>query len=189
MRRGLLIAAFLLAAMTPVFAQPAAENEQDEQNAYLYQWTDDGGVVHVTDGLGKVPARFQSKARRLEAAPEAGAAPSQPAQQGVSSSPDNRQEQRESEQKALWQRRMQEAKSRIAAATQHYQEIEQRRTALLGPWGTPAYAPPQVRLEAERAAEEMQRVQREIDDARHEAEVIIPEEARKAGVPPGWLRE
>jgi hypothetical protein len=35
----------------------------------------------------------------------------------------------------------------------------------------------------------MKQVQKEKDDARNEVEVVIPEAARKAGVPPGWLRE
>jgi hypothetical protein len=35
----------------------------------------------------------------------------------------------------------------------------------------------------------MKGVQSEIDAARNDLDVVIPEEARKAGVPPGWLRE
>jgi chromosome segregation ATPase len=89
----------------------------------------------------------------------------------------------------MWQRRVGAAKQRLAAAEQHYRELENRRTTLLGQWGTPAYAPPEARSEAERLAQEMRSVQKEIDDARNEVEVAIPEEARKAGVPPGWLRE
>jgi hypothetical protein len=81
------------------------------------------------------------------------------------------------------------AKQRLAAAEQRYRELEQKRTALLGQWGTPAYAPPEARIEAERLAREMQNVQKAIDDARNQIEVVIPEEARKADVPPGWLRE
>jgi hypothetical protein len=89
----------------------------------------------------------------------------------------------------MWQRRVSMAKQRLAAAKQRYQELDQKRTSLLGQWGTPAYAPPEARIEAQRLAQEMDSVQKEIDDARNEVEVVIPEEARKAGVPPGWLRE
>jgi hypothetical protein len=35
----------------------------------------------------------------------------------------------------------------------------------------------------------MKQVQKEIDDTRNRINVVIPEEARKAGIPPGWLRE
>ena len=44
-------------------------------------------------------------------------------------------------------------------------------------------------MKAQKIEEEMQQVQREIDSARNEVENVIPEQARKAGVPPGWLRE
>jgi hypothetical protein len=36
---------------------------------------------------------------------------------------------------------------------------------------------------------DMQRTRREIDDIKNEINTVIPDEARKAGVPPGWLRE
>ncbi len=35
----------------------------------------------------------------------------------------------------------------------------------------------------------MNNVQSEIEQAKHMLNEVIPEEARKAGVPPGWLRE
>ena len=31
--------------------------------------------------------------------------------------------------------------------------------------------------------------QKRIDEARNMLNVVIPEEARKAGIPPGWLRD
>jgi hypothetical protein len=186
MRSGLLIAVFLLVSVLPVLAQTGGG---EEKQSYIYEWTDGKGVVHLTDSLDKVPKPYRPHARRLEAAPEEGAAANQPRQQGASSPAGNAEEQREAQQKALWQRRVSAAKQRLATAEQHYREIDQRRTYLLGQWGTPAYAPPEARIEAERLAEEMRSVQKEIDDARNEVEVEIPEEARKAGAPPGWLRE
>jgi hypothetical protein len=174
----------------PVFAQTGGNaGGVEEKQTYIYQWTDSQGVVHITDGLGKVPKQYRHDARRLEAVPEEGGAPNRPVEQGVSSPAGNGEEQREAQQKAMWRQRMSEAKQRLAAAEQRYRETDQRRTAMLGQWGTPAYAPPEVRIEAERLAGEMQTIQQEIDDARNQVEVVIPEEARKAGVPPGWLRE
>jgi hypothetical protein len=187
MRSGLFIAVFLVViSVLPTPAQTAGSAE--ETQSYLYEWTDGKGVVHITDSLGKIPEQYRSNARRLGTFPEEGAAPNRP-QQGISSPAGNAEDQREAQQKAQWQRRMSDAKQRLAAAEQRYRELEQRRTALLGQWGTPAYAPPAARIEAERLSGEMQGVQKEIDNARNEVEVVIPEEARKAGVPPGWLRE
>lgn len=185
MRSGLVIAVFLFLFMPALPAQTAGSAEQSD----LYQWTDSKGVVHITDSLDKVPAPYRPKARRLEAAPEEGTAPVRPRQQGAAPSAGSAEEQLEAQQKAQWQQRMSGAKQRLAGAEQRYRDLEQKRTALLGQWGTPAYAPPAARIEAERLSEEMRGVQQEIDDARNEVEVGIPEEARKAGVPPGWLRE
>lgn len=190
MRLGLLIAVLILASALTAPAQTGGSaGDVEEKKSYIYQWTDGKGVVHITDGLDKVPEPYRPHARRLEAAPEEGAAQKQPGQQGVSSPTGNGGEQREAQQKAMWRQRMSDAKQRLAAAEQRYREIDQRRTYLLGQWGTPVYAPPEARIEAERLAREMQIVQKEIDDARNQLEVAIPEEARKAGVPPGWLRE
>jgi len=190
MRVGLLIAVFLLASALPAAAQTSGgAGGGEEKQSYIYEWTDGAGVVHLTDSLDKVPKPYRPQARRLEAAPEERVAPNQPRQQGASSPAGNAEEQREAQQKAMWQQRVGAAKQRQAAAERHYRELEQRRTYLLGQWGTPAYAPPGARIEAERLAQEMQSVQKEIDDARNEVEVVIPEEARKAGAPPGWLRE
>ena len=190
MRWGLLIAFFLLASALSAPAQTSGgAGGGEEKQSYIYEWTDGAGVVHLADSLDKVPKPYRPHARRLEAAPGEGAAPNQPRQQGAFSPAGNAEEQSETQQKALWQRRVNAAQQRLAAAEQHYRELEHRRTALLGQWGTPAYAPPAARSEAERIAQELQSIQKEIDDARNEVEVAIPEEARKAGVPPGWLRE
>ncbi|HET7318822.1 MAG TPA: DUF4124 domain-containing protein [Nitrospirota bacterium] len=186
MRSGLLIAVFLIMSALPAPAQTAGN--ADEKQSYLYEWTDGKGVVHITDSLGKVPEQYRTNARRLETSPEEGATPNRP-QQGTISPSGNTEDQREAQQKAQWQRRMIDAKQRLAAAEQRYRELEQRRATLLGQWGTPAYAPPAARIEAEKLEGDMQNVQKEIDNARNEVEVVIPEEARKAGVPPGWLRE
>ena len=192
MHQVLLIAVFLFMFMPalPVPAQTGGSaGSVEEQKSYIYQWTDGTGVVHITDSLDKVPKPYQSNARRLEAAPEEGAAPDRSRQQGTAPSAGSAEEEHEARQKALWQQRLSGAKQRLAGAEQRYRELEQRRTALLGQWGTPAYAPPAARIEAERLSEEMKGVQKEIDNARNEVEVVIPEEARKAGVPPWWLRE
>jgi hypothetical protein len=192
MRQVFLIAVFLFLSVSalPAPAQTAGSaGDAGEKQSYLYEWTDGKGVVHITDSLDKVPEQYRPNARRLEAAPEEGAAPDRPRQQGTAPSAGSAEEEHEARQKALWQQRLSGAKQRLAGAEQRYRELEQRRTALLGQWGTPAYAPPSARIEAERLSEEMKGVQKEIDNARNEIEVVIPEEARKAGVPPGWLRE
>jgi hypothetical protein len=38
-------------------------------------------------------------------------------------------------------------------------------------------------------ATELSSAQQEVDRARNMVNTVIPDEARRAGVPPGWLRE
>ncbi len=196
MRTGLLIAASLLIAALSAYAQPgdrAGEQKQEqsqgqkEKKSYLYQWTDDKGVAHITDELGKVPKKYRDKALQLESPAEGGAA--QGRTERAAPSDYTREEQREAAQKAYWQQRMKEAKQRLADAEQRYRELEQKRNDLLGRWGGVASGRLQEREEAERIRQEMQQVQHEIDEARNQVEVVIPDEARKAGAEPGWLRE
>jgi hypothetical protein len=55
--------------------------------------------------------------------------------------------------------------------------------------GASTYAAPAYRTRAAELEEEMKEVQKDIDEALNMINVVIPDEARKAGVPPGWLRE
>jgi chromosome segregation ATPase len=186
----------LLVSTPAVFAQDSGqagsqeEKKPEEKKSYLYQWTDSTGGVHITDGLDKVPQEFRAGAQRLESASGEGAAEDRSGRLH-SSEPagPSRQEKIEESQKAEWQQRVNTAKQRLADAEKRYHDLEQKRATMLGPWGVRANAPAGVRLEMEQLDKEMQRVQREINEARNEVEVVIPEAARKAGVPPGWLRE
>jgi hypothetical protein len=179
-----------LAAIGPVSAQPGqqAGGDQDLQKNYLYEWTDDSGVVHITDGLGKVPKKYREKARKLEepkAEEEVGGGQPREATAPAGESGDSGDQNAKHE----WQKRMQNAKKRLAAAKLHYLMLKQQREMLLAKYGSPVYAPAADRIDAERIEDQMKEAQKEIDDARNEVEVVIPEEARKAGVPPGWLRD
>jgi hypothetical protein len=186
----------LLVSAPVVFAQDAGqaggqeEKKPAEQKSYLYEWTDSKGVVHITDGLGKVPQKFRAGARRLEATPAEGSVEDRSGPLRISEpAGPSRQEEIEAGQKAQWQQRLSAAKKNLADAEKRYRDLEQKRAALQGPWGVPANAPAAVRIEIQQLDEEMQGVQREIDSVRNEVEVVIPDEARKEGVPPGWLRE
>ncbi len=190
MRSGVIMAMLLMAVVATVFAQTDQQPQVEDRElkkSYLYQWTDDKGVAHITDELGKVPKKFRDKAQTLESQKRDEPDQVQPKPAVPSSHAD--EEDIEADKKAEWKLRMKNEKKRLADAEKRYRDLDQRRTALLESWGVAAYAPPEVRIEAERIAEEMKSVKREIDDARNRIEVIIPDEAHKAEVPPGWLRE
>lgn len=189
MRSFLIIVTFLMLAASTVFAQDQQPQptSQDQQKTYLYQWIDDKGIAHVTDNLGKVPTKYRKKVLMLEQSPgEKEPAQTQPR---VAEPPRADESANEGYAKAEWQQRMKDAQVRLADAQRRYQELDKKRTEALGKWGGVASGQLEGRMEAEQIAEQMKQVQKEIDDTRNQIDTVIPEEARKAGVPPGWLRE
>jgi len=171
---------------------PAVQAADDLR--YLYQWKDDQGIVNVTDSLDKVPPKYRPKATQL-------------LQPGAGKDEQRREDTREGEQpqdlnagaaldqdeikKAEWQQRMHDAKRRLADAEERYSQIVQRRNELASQWGSSGAAlPPQNVLdEMNRLDGEMARAKSDAEKARNEVDVTIPDAARRADIPPGWLRE
>ena len=58
----------LMGFAMPVYAQAdqqAQTEDKELKKNYLYQWTDDKGVVYITDDLAKVPQVYRDKALKL----------------------------------------------------------------------------------------------------------------------------
>jgi chromosome segregation ATPase len=192
MRFHMLCALFLILAAGTGLAQTVEQKPAEEREIkkkYLYQWTDDRGVVHMTDELGKVPEKYREQAMQLEVPKKEQTDERRMGQQAPAAPSSTNTRQRDDARKAQWQRRMREARQQLADAERRYQELEQQRKEALESAGSPATGRRQGRVEAERIEQEMQRVRQDIEAARTRLEVDLPEEARKAGVPPGWLRE
>jgi peptidoglycan hydrolase CwlO-like protein len=188
--RYAIITVALLVTVFSVSARTTAQEATNERKSYLYEWTDDSGVVHITDGLGSVPAQYRAKACKIEETRKSEAGQGQ--QTGtvtVGPAEPESEEGTEESLKAEWQDRIQEWKIRLAQAENRYRELDQQRTELLMSWGGPAYGRTENKVKAEQIEQQMKEVQKQIDEARNMLDVVIPEEARKAGVPPGWLRE
>ncbi len=189
-------------------AAAAAAGDEQREPAYLYQWTDDRGVVHITDKLNNVPPRYRSRARALEGRPAAAGASGQHAPAPEPYLPEEQRDralQAEEDRKAEWQERLWSARVRLRNAEDQYRALERERDALKEQYGGgtsvitlptgeqmvsgTAAAPQEVLNRISVLEVEMVQVRRRIDDERNQVEVVIPDEARKAGIPPGWLRE
>lgn len=187
---GFLVLCVLLAAVS--FAQ---EQEQEKKKTIFYQWTDRKGVVHVTDDPSKIPAKYYSSTVKIERDESEGArsAPAQQQEQVSQPQPSPSSQTAEDPARAHWRTRMREAKARLADAEKRYHDLERRRDEIRQNWGGPsagrAMAEYEAREQASRLEEQMKSVQDEVTEARNEVENVIPDEARRAGVPPGWLRE
>jgi uncharacterized protein YukE len=178
-------------AMT-VYAQADQQGQtevKETTKSYLYQWTDEKGTVNIADGLDKVPKAYRDTAVKMGQPSKEDADQKQQVQQQPGYPSRSGSGAADDAGKGVWQQRMSGAKQRLAAAEKKYQELDQRRNELLQSWGGPASGRLDTRTEADSVEQEMRNVQREIDAARNDLDVVIPEEARKAGIPPGWLRE
>lgn len=188
--RALIIMVMVLMVFAPAaLAQTGDQAGSNEaKKHYLYEWTDSKGGVHITDDLGEVPERYRSKSRKIEIPKGEEIGPEQQVQ-GAGSSSEVATEGQEAASKAAWQQRIRDWKERLAYARKRYQDLDQKRQEALAKWGGPASGHLEGRAEADRIAQDMEKVQKNIDEAKDMIEKVIPEEARRAGVPPGWLRE
>lgn len=189
MRFFITMLCILIIAVGSAFAETGDGNEnKGVKKKYFYQWTDVNGVVHIADGLGKVPEQYREDARKIESAgvQETGG---QQRREESFGTPDSGSEEAEAADKAEWQSRLAEWKNRLANAEKRFQVLDEERKELFRAWGSPALAPIENRQMAEQIDQQMREIQEEIDTARNMLDNVIPEEARKAGVPPGWLRE
>lgn len=183
----------LFVALFFLLASCLAARAADDQR-YLYQWKDDRGVVNMTDSLDKVPPKYRSQATRLlqpgagkeEQRSEETRVGEQPQVRDIGASPDQNES-----RKAEWQQRMRDARRRLAIAEERYRQIELRKNELASKWGSSGAALPTQEMlnEMNSLDGELARARIDADKARNDVEVTIPDEARRAGIPPGWLRE
>ena len=156
----------------------------------LFTWTDDAGVLHMADSLDKVPKEYRARAERLGG---------QASQEGNTvqeetpavSTPQENPGGDDAVLKAQWQSRMLDAKRRLQYSEDKYQQLLNRKSELQSKWGAAGAAlPPQDVLdEMNRLDGDISAAREEVDKARDMINNVIPDEARRAGVPPGWLRE
>ena len=99
-------------------------------------------------------------------------------------------EQTEESQKAAWQKRISDARKQRADAEARKIQLEQKRDKLKYEWSAPGAkrTNDQIDQEIGQTNAEILQAQRDIDEATRLIEIVIPDEARKAGVPPGWVR-
>ena len=175
----------LLAAPLALCAQTEpAGTGTDQLPQYVYQWTDDQGVVHMSDDMSAVPKKFRAKVQRKKLEPpeqqENGEGQARPAPEAPAVSDAEFQQGLRTDALKLryldWQERLDKAQTQ-------YRQLEQRRGDIIGKWGSVAIAPIALRLEVEQIDKDMKETQAEIDEAKNMLENVLPEEARKAGIP------
>ncbi len=166
-------------------------------HAEFFSWTDKNGINHATDDISKVPEEYRAQAQTNKVADEeqapgtgTGQAPSAPAarekkamkrQPSVAEHTDIN-----GNGEAYWQERAEELRNRIAELEEEYEYARQEEQACeknhrvdyrgRGVDCAGIYGP------------QKKRIQQSIERTRKALEVDLPEEARKLGAYPGWIR-
>lgn len=90
------------------------------------------------------------------------------------------------QEKAKWQQKVAETKQELADKLAAFRSTKEKWQAL-AIRADFALFPGQVEEKQELRAK-MRKLEAEVDALVHRLDVVIPEQARKAGVPPGWIR-
>lgn len=167
---GLLLLAFGLPS--PIWAQ-------------IYRWEDERGVVHMTDDPRKIPEKDRG---RVEVIPlpesKEGAVPSPPLAEAPEAMAPSGQADAQGHDRAWWQGQMKKWREKKSEAERQLAEAKGRLNRIL--MSFPSIARRQKEAEIR---EEIKEYEEQIQEAARMLSEVLPEEARKAGAPPGWLRE
>lgn len=144
-----------------------------------YKWVDEEGVIHLTDDLQNMPERYRPQAEKVEP-PPLQKAPRTPLPLSL-----NEEVDAQGHGKDWWQSRVRE-----------WEEERDRAIAQIGKLNLERADLQFKNLMPSERIQERNRISQEItleEGKKREAERMLnedlPEEARKAGAPSGWLRE
>jgi hypothetical protein len=172
--------------------------------AEIYKWVDKKGRVHYTDNPDQLPEPQRSKVlRELEEklrkererreklrkqgieVPEERLPPPPPPPDNRPHPATNRLEQRQADKKK-WKALGKQARDQVALLENKCKELQNERDRDSRDSLTHARPGAGQRYQKSQAA--YQRCQKDLEKARHYLEVQLPEEARRKGIPPGWIR-
>jgi hypothetical protein len=167
----------------------------------VYQWTDADGGIHFTDDPSTIPKKFRDAVQQLSP-PDAPSEPkgppsveaepeSQRAKQPESASEPERPQVSPSEaldarghNREWWQQRVQEWQTRKADAQARLADAQERlgRERFLNATTGNMQRIQEISAEVSMYEEQIKEAENMLTDG-------LPDEARKAQAPPGWLRE
>jgi hypothetical protein len=153
----------------------------------VYQWTDDQGNIGFTDDPDTIPEKYRQNAERMDGktVPKkqktniAPAIPPSTVSNGDIHLDDNGRDE------LWWRTRMQDLRNRKNELLGEKEKLA-AGTNSLGKLGLGSI---EANQQAKDTEKQLQQLDSEIKAIEQELTVSIPEEARMANAPPGWLRE
>ena len=182
----LVVLLVLFSWMVPTVAPAQSLAEVAKQEEARRKAVKEAGKVYTNTDLRPDISKGEPAAQADKPAPADGAKPSA---DGKDASADKKKTDEPVKDQAYWSGRIGEARSALDRSKIFADALQSRLNSLAADFvnrDDPAQRS-QIELERQRAASELARVTKEI--AEHTKAITdIEEEARKAGVPPGWLR-
>ncbi|MEW6681874.1 MAG: DUF4124 domain-containing protein [Nitrospirota bacterium] len=167
----------------------------------VYQWTDADGAIHFTDDPGKIPKKFRDTVKEIRPPdepdePEGGPSSEPEAQPRTQKQPEPASEPEPAQvapsepvdarghNEKWWRQRVQEWQDQKADAQAKLADAQERlgRERFLN-------ATTGNMLRIQEISAEVEMYEKQIREAENMLTEILPDEARKAQAPPGWLRE
>ena len=168
---GLLLITFILGLQSFVIGQ-------------VYQWTDEEGIVQMTDDPKHIPEKYRDRVNEVTLPNEREKPADRPKADGPAPFTPAERTDDQGHNRDWWQARVKEWRLKKTAAEQELAHANgQLAQARMAP---PSIARRQAEIEAQ---EEIKRRQEEVQQAERILGEQLPEEARKANALPGWLRE
>jgi Domain of unknown function (DUF4124) len=156
--------------------------------AAVYRWQDEKGNVGFTDNPENIPDKYRDSATlfdgtSLPTKPDENT--SQSTSPSTGSSEDLNAVDDNGHDEQWWRERIQEL--------HHRKELllaeKERLTNKINPLGNLGLGSIETNREAKEIKERLEQINSEIETIENDLNVLLPEEARKANAPPGWLRE
>jgi Spy/CpxP family protein refolding chaperone len=155
--------------------------------AETYRWTDKDGNVGYADSLQKVPSKYREAAKRVDKESPAGSStksfqvvPSPP-QSNVGTPSGST-----GESDAAWRDRMREARAELQQLKTQREAAQKDYDRQRAEYYVRAFGDPQADA---RYRARLAELDEQISQKEYELTTTIPDEARKAGIPPGVLRQ
>ncbi len=159
----------------------------------VYRWVDDQGVSHFTDDFSTVPEGYRSQAEVRETKGEStppSLSGSKPATEGEDREDILVEDDFKSKDEPWWRSRAEKWRGRLQAGYDKYEAARLRYNEVVNKFNTleDKDSRAQFKGQMDQIQKEMQSLLSDIKKCKEMMERVLPEQARKAGKPIGWVQ-
>lgn len=148
--------------------------------AEAYKWVDEEGVIYFADDVKKIPEKYRGRAEAIPLPPpdESASAPAPPALSDQEADAQGHDREWWRRLVRRWERKRNRAEERIEALNMELRQLQFR-----------SIDPHRREKEKQGLLKEIRSADEKLKEANYMLAEGLPSEARRAGAPPGWVRE